>query len=94
MAKRRGRGVLKGGIGYPGAKANTSIGLMESVDDALRDDEAREGVSKSAILNYLIRTRATVSKAAIERDIARAKRQLAARKTAARRDRWKPVLDK
>lgn len=84
---KRGRGRLKGGIGYPGKKTATAHNLMETVEKALRDEEGRMGVSKSAIVNFLVRDRPYISRQMIERDIEKATREETDRKNEARRKR-------
>lgn len=87
MKTGRGRGRLKGGIGYPGKKRNTAHSLTETAEQALRDEEQRLGVSKSAIVNYLVRNRPHLSLQAVQHDIEKATREETDRKNEARRKR-------
>lgn len=82
---------MKGGIGYPGKKTATAHNLMESAEEALRADEAREGVSKSAIVTFLIRRRPVIRRKDIEADIEKAAQEETERKNETRRKRVKQL---
>lgn len=84
---KRGRGRLKGGIGYPGAKTNTAHSLTDEVAKILIREEARIGVSKSAIVNFLVRNRPYMSLQLIQRDIEKATKDQTTTKNEARRKR-------
>ncbi len=55
MAKTRGRGVLKGAIGYPGPKQVTTQNLTADVLADLKANEKRLGVSKTALVIFALR---------------------------------------
>lgn len=96
MAKKRGRGVLKGAIGYPGPKEVTTQNLPEGVADDLRANETRLGVSKTALTAFAIRKVKLYqySLADIKQDIEHATMALKAKAIETRTKRWKPVLAK
>lgn len=94
--KKRGRGVLKGAVGYPGPKQVTTQNFTEGVVDDLKVNETRLGVSKTALTIFSIRQTGLSERSLteIEADIEAAAEELKAAKVTARSRRWKPALAK
>lgn len=92
---KRGRGRLKGGIGYPGEKEASAHNLPVAEAKMLREQETRLGVSKSALVVFALRRVGLYrfSLKDVEQDIRHATAVLAVKKTETRRRKWKPVLD-
>lgn len=94
MAKRRGQGRLKGGIGYPGAKEVAAHNLPVAVARLLRKEEKRLGVSKSALVVFAVRKAGLYrySLQDIEQDIRLSASAIDEERTESRRKRWKATL--